>query len=554
MKLNHYILNAFLILFSININGQVETINRNKTITETDENVYYSITRLDTLLVFNIKEASNSTATLSSSSTLGWSRNDITSFGSCDTNGEVEYTFTFTGEETADQMFPARISGNFNYCGGEGGSPNSSLDFAYTLNGDFHVYHLIDPPENVIGIGESVNLTATHMDYSEDLINVDWSVNDTTGVSVSTSNGSSVDVTGLSVGSYTVGGSLEIDGSTNTEFAEVDVVTFELEASDDNTHGQNNTRIATEGETLYLVVEDAVSYESATIKASMDDSYSFRSSEPSWTGDGFGITGSTTAFLSDNEGGYVITANAWGSDKSIDIEIVGENKHSFTVFPGANFLNEALNKINDKLSFDAGNVTMGVEINNPTITGSRYTVEAPNSPDTTFSKEGEIGVSGKVFGTIIHPTFSGQFPPRFLPLDPVALWEVSATADITLSLNASVKFEEEYSPRNVSFQGSGGIGGNVSVGIYALCYFAGYSAEGNATASAGIQYTVTTEGENPNKTLEGKLKIQPVTVSAELKLVRTSDGYIRARKSLSYNIWDGYEQDDSTKLIEQPAG
>lgn len=111
----------------------------------------------------------------------------------------------------------------------------------------------------------------------------------------------------------------------------------------------------------------------------------------------------------------------------------------------------------------------------------------------------------------------------------------------------------EYSPRQRDFDGDGSLSGEVKAGVYAVAQVAGYTGEGEAYASAGVSYNVTVEGTSPNRSLMGQWQIMPVSLNAELKLVRDSDQWVAAQIQVSRNIWDGWTQTPKTVLIGEPA-
>jgi hypothetical protein len=203
-------------------------------------------------------------------------------------------------------------------------------------------------------------------------------------------------------------------------------VQLELKAVDTTTHGTNNVREAYAGETLYMVREEAFETQTANITATESRSYPFGSGEPLWSGQTAGLNGNTTVSFTGGAGdSATITAAAWDCSKAVGVSIVGKNEAAFTLFPGANKLADALESLSKKTAFPGGrSIKFGVD--DPTLTGSRWTVEKPNSPETTHSYKGSFGIGGSLKGKITHPTFSGQFPPAVLPGEPWALWVLRA--------------------------------------------------------------------------------------------------------------------------------
>jgi hypothetical protein len=153
----------------------------------------------------------------------------------------------------------------------------------------------------------------------------------------------------------------------------------------------------------------------------------------------------------------------------------------------------------------------------------------------------------------ISSGWSGEFPPGWVCDEPFALWQTQASASIRFNIEGHAEYKNEFSPAQLEFDGSGSVNGDLKVGVYAVAQVAGYTGEGEAGVTAGISYTVTVEGVSPNRKIMGEFAVQPVTLNAELKLVRDSDGESIASFSFSQVIWDGWTQNPKTVLYGQPA-
>jgi hypothetical protein len=324
-----------------------------------------------------------------------------------------------------------------------------------------------------------------------------------------------------------------------------------LEAEDTTTYGASNSRKALDGQTLHLVSEQAFQTQTANITAIAAGGMSFLSGDPIWTGQISGNNGDITVQYAGASGGDTITAAAWGCDPSVDVAIHAPNETTFSLIPGVNALQPVINALNTKVAFPGG-ASLSAQAT-LSVSGSRWTVEEPNSPETTYSYKGALELGGSLTGTVTHPGLSGEFPPGWAPGEPWASWEVYASANIGLTVEGHAEYKNEYSPANLVFDGSGSLSGTVKAGVYAVAQFPGYTGEGEAFASAGVSYTVTVEGASPNKTLEGQWKILPVSLNATLKLVRDSDDRVIHDTQFSQNIWSGWTQTPKTVLVGQPA-
>jgi len=332
----------------------------------------------------------------------------------------------------------------------------------------------------------------------------------------------------------------------------VSIIKVDLEAEDTTTYGSGNIRKAVAGETLHLVSKEAFQTQTANITASKAGGMSFLSDEPIWTGQTSGNNGDATVQYAGTSGEGSVAAVAWGCDPvSVDVSIHKPNESTFSLIPGANKLKPVLDALNAKVAFPGGASLSAAATFS--VSGSRWTVEKPNSPETTYSYKGALNLNGTLSGKVTHPTLSGEFPPDWAPGDPWALWEVYASANIGLTVEGHAKYKNEYSPADLDFSGSGSLSGTVKAGVYAVAQVAGYTGEGEAYASAGVSYTVTPAGTSPNKRLEGQWKMLPVSLNATLKLVRDRDGKIIADTQFSQNIWSGWTQTPKTVLITQPA-
>jgi len=322
---------------------------------------------------------------------------------------------------------------------------------------------------------------------------------------------------------------------------------FDLVAKDKSTIGVNNVRQSGVGQALVMVKSVENSSQVASINIVLNKGQ-FEDGDPIWGGQTSGSDGDTQVEYSGTQGQRII-ASAANKAKSIQISIIGKEEEKYTLIPGTSTVTAVMDSLSGEVSFGTKNRFTASYSVKPE--GKRWNVERPNSPETTHSYSGGASVTGSIAGRIVHPTFSGQFPPKAFPGDPVLLWEVYGEASGIVEGTVSYSWLNEYNPPRDEFNGTAYSGINLKAGVFGYAEFPGYEVTGGASGSVGAGFTVTTSGQSPNKVIEGYWSVDPVKLDALLQLKRTSDGNVKHEYAFSYTVWEGIKG-DKTVLFEQP--
>ena len=329
----------------------------------------------------------------------------------------------------------------------------------------------------------------------------------------------------------------------------INVEELALTVTDTSTVGQSNTRVANDGETLYMTRSSANAPQTANISIKPTDQSFYEAGEPSWSGQTNGANGDLTVSYTGT-GSSQVTATANDKSKNVNISVVQSDKTDYSLIP--NFINKVealMEKLKGETKFGNNKLTAtwGLE-----PSGSIWDVEKPNSPDLTSSYSGSVKYSGGLSGRIVHPTLSGQFPPGWVPGDPYALWEVYAEAALSLAGTITAEYLNEYPEPQTSFNGEGALTGMFKVGVFAFAELAGYEGTGEANADVSASYSISTTGVSPNKKVEGWFSIGAVSLTAQFELIRESDDVVLATANFSETIYDGWVQNPKTLLVDQP--
>ncbi len=319
-----------------------------------------------------------------------------------------------------------------------------------------------------------------------------------------------------------------------------------LEVVDSNSSTRKSTSC------LHMVRTNGVT-RSASITATINGTPA--SGYPTWSGTGIsGTAGSMSASFS-GQGDSTVACTAENNDgcsanSSLQIKIIPSTETSFSFGIDTSKMVSLLDLLNSKVSFGPNARFTASSSITPSI--KRWEVDKPDSPDYTYSYGGSLALTGKLTGRVSHPTFSGEFPPSWVPGDPWALWEVFAEANVNAGGNVSLAYNNDVKPANLSFSGSGSAGVGVKAGVYAVAQIAGYTGEGAADVSADAGANFRVNGTAPNQELQMRWYLNPVTLNASLKLVRDRDDKVIADHSFSKQFWETLTTDWSP-IVKQPA-
>ncbi|MDA3833466.1 MAG: hypothetical protein PF495_08715, partial [Spirochaetales bacterium] len=219
-KLIHKVLQVLCmcLIYTSRISADTPTVEKTKTLSAvTNAPVDFVISKVNTDLKFTLTKPSDMTATIVDPG-MGWST-AITSgdFNECSSVGKAEFTRLFTGHEHSDNLFVATVSGEIEYCEGEG-EEGGTVAYSYLLNGEISLDFYIDPQDKYIAVDEELTLYAKEVD-SETPVLVEWELveGEETDVTLDPASGTTTTFSATKAGVYDIAANRPDDSRENTE-------------------------------------------------------------------------------------------------------------------------------------------------------------------------------------------------------------------------------------------------------------------------------------------------------------------------------------------------